>query len=57
MADERYLKALRFDALTPLYDFVIRHAEFKRHLVRQVDIHNGQRILISAAAPQRYRSL
>jgi ubiquinone/menaquinone biosynthesis C-methylase UbiE len=49
MADERYLKALRFDALTPLYDFVIRHAlpeaEFKRHLVRQADIHNGQRIL------------
>jgi ubiquinone/menaquinone biosynthesis C-methylase UbiE len=49
MADERYLKALRFDALTPLYDFVIRHAlpeaEFKRHLVRQADIHNRQRIL------------
>ena len=49
MADERYLKALRFDALTPLYDFVIRHAlpeaEFKRHLVQQADIHNGQRIL------------
>jgi ubiquinone/menaquinone biosynthesis C-methylase UbiE len=49
MADERYLKALRFDALTPLYDFVIRHAlpeaEFKRHLVRQADIHDGQRVL------------
>ena len=49
MADQPYLKALRFDALTPLYDFVIRHTlpetEFKRHLVRQADIHDGQRIL------------
>jgi hypothetical protein len=35
MADERCLRALRFDALTPLYDFVIRHplpdAEFGTH--------------------------
>jgi ubiquinone/menaquinone biosynthesis C-methylase UbiE len=47
--ERRYLPALRFRALTPLYDPAIRwttrESLFKRKLIDQADPHPGQRVL------------
>ena len=48
-ADASYLRALRYDWLTPLYDFLIRwsirESAFKQHLVEQAGIERGHRVL------------
>jgi ubiquinone/menaquinone biosynthesis C-methylase UbiE len=48
-AKERYIPALRYDRLTPLYDpllrWVMREGKFKRHLIDQTQIRAGQRVL------------
>jgi ubiquinone/menaquinone biosynthesis C-methylase UbiE len=47
--NERYIPALSFDWLTPLYDPLIRwlmpESRFKSHLVKQAHIQKGHRIL------------
>ena len=47
--DEHYIPALGKDWLTPLYDPLLRwgmqESRFKQHLVRQVEIGDGQRVL------------
>jgi ubiquinone/menaquinone biosynthesis C-methylase UbiE len=47
--DEKYIPALRFDWLTPLYDpilrWVMREEKFKKELVRQAQIQAGQKVL------------
>ena len=48
-SDEKYIPALNFDWLTPLYDPVVRwlmpESKFKSHLVRQACVRAGQRVL------------
>lgn len=47
--DKEYIPALSYDALTPLYDLVIRltmpESRFKRRLIEQADIKEGYRVL------------
>lgn len=47
--NEPYIPALRFNFLTPIYDpvlrWLMREGEIKESLVRQAEIHAGQRVL------------
>ncbi len=47
--DDKFIPALSFDFLTPLYDPVValttREKAFKTELVRQIDLQPGQRAL------------
>lgn len=47
--NEKYIPALRFGWLTPLYDpilrWVIREAQFKQQLIRQAKVRAGQKVL------------
>lgn len=49
MAEQRYIPALRFSALTPLYDPLVglgtRESEFKRRIVDALEVPSGGRIL------------
>ena len=46
---EKYIPALSFSWLTPLYDLLMQlgmqERTFKRRLIEQADIHSGQRVL------------
>ena len=47
--NEKYIPALRFGWLTPLYDpilrWVMREAQFKQQLIRQAQVRAGQKVL------------
>ena len=49
MLDNRYIPALSFGWLTPLYDPLLRWAmqeeRFKRHLIRQANLQPGHQVL------------
>lgn len=49
MKNEKYIPALGFDALTPLYDWVVRltvrEKKFKTALIEQANFTDGQRVL------------
>ena len=46
---DKYIPALRYDWLTPLYDpllrWIMREEKFKRRLIAQADIQPGHRVL------------